>query len=411
MIEEYGIRTLDDVEVRGKAVLVRVDINSPVDPSSKRILDYSRIKEHAETTLKELKEKGAKVIVIAHQGRKGEPDFISLKAHAEVMSDLLKTDVKFVDDIFGEKAKSAITSLSPGEVLLLENVRTWEGETAKKSPEEHSRGDLVEGLAPLIDLFVFDAFAVAHRPHASVVGFIPRLPTVVGRVMERELRALIRVRERPERPCIYVLGGAKAEDSADVAEGVLSKGVADKVLTGGLVANLFLHSKGVDLGAVNVKVLDKKGFLALTERIKGLLEKYGDNIVLPTDLAVEGIEGKRVEVEVSKLPVELLIKDIGERTIREYREELLKAKTVVINGPMGVFEDERFSKGTLELFKAVVDSKAFTVIGGGHTIAAATKFGFKDKVSFVSTGGGALMEYLSKGTLPVIEALKKYAKA
>jgi len=411
LIEEYGIKTLDDVDVRGRTVIVRVDINSPVDPSSKRILDASRIKEHSQSTIRELIDKEAKVVVLAHQGRKGERDFISLRPHAEVMSEVLPVEVKFVDDIFGDKAKATIASLKPGEVLLLENVRMWDGETSKRSPEEHSKSELVENLAPLADFFVFDAFAVSHRPHASVVGFIPKVPTVIGRVMERELRALIKVRERPERPCVYVLGGAKAEDSAEVAEGVLGKGIADRVLTGGLVANLFLYSKGVDLGKVNVKILEDKGFLVLRDRVKDLLDKHGEKVLLPSDLAVEGLDGKRVEVKVSNLPVELLIKDIGEDTIREYRKEILRAKTIVVNGPMGVFEDERFSKGTVELFKAIAESKAFSVIGGGHTIAAATKFGFRDKVSFVSTGGGALMEYLSKGTLPVLEALKKYAKA
>ncbi len=410
MIEELGIKTLDDVEVRDKTVGVRVDFNSPIDPKSGRILDDTRIRIHGESTIKELAERGARVVILAHQGRKGEPDFVPLKEHAARLSAILGREVRYVDDIFGEKAKAAIRALGAGDILVLENVRFWPGETKKADPEVHAKGELVRELAPLFDVYVVDAFAAAHRPHASMVGFAPVVPHyVAGRVMEREIRALWRVRNKPERPCIYILGGAKAEDSADIVQTVFEEGIADKVLTGGLVANLFLYASGVDLGEPNVKVLEKKGFLGLVDKIRGLLERYGDRVVLPVDVAIKSGEG-RVDIDVEKLPVDQPIWDIGVKSAGNYAEEIEGAKTVVMNGPMGVFEEPGFEKATVEVFEAMARSDAFTLIGGGHTLAAARKLGYIDKVKHVSTGGGALIEYLVKGTLPVIEVLRKYSR-
>lgn len=409
-IKSLGVKTLDDVEVSGRTVGVRVDFNSPVDSSTKRLLDDSRIRAHAETTLKELVQKRAKVVVLSHQGRKGDPDFTSLKEHAEILARLLPTKVHFVDDIFGERAIASIKSLKDGEVLVLENVRYWDGEAKSASPEEHAKSELVRKLGPLFDVYVVDAFSAAHRPHASLVGFAPVVKHyVAGRVMERELAALYRVRNNPERPCVYILGGAKAEDTADVLESVLGEGIADAVLTGGLVANLLLHAKGYNLGDANVAVLRDKGFLELEGRLKAALDKFGDRIHLPEDLAVEE-NGKRVEITLSSLPAKSLIKDIGSKTLERYAEVIRKAKTIVMNGPMGVFEDPNFSLGTRKIFEAIVTSGAFSLIGGGHTIAASSKLGFADKISHVSTGGGALIEYLMKGTLPVVEVLKEYSR-
>ena len=205
MIEELGIKTLDDVEVEDKNVFTRVDFNSPVDPNTKRLIDDTRIRTHSKT-IQELIDRGAKVVLLAHQGRPGEPDFISLKQHAEILSKLLDKEVKFVDDIFGKKAVNAIRSLRNGEVLMLENVRMWPGEMKKGSVEVHAGSQLVKNLSPLIDIFVFDAFAAAHRVQASTVGFIPVVKEVViGRVMEAELKALLKVVENPKRPIVYIL--------------------------------------------------------------------------------------------------------------------------------------------------------------------------------------------------------------
>jgi len=186
--------TLDDVDVKDKVVLVRVDFNSPVDPETKKVLDDTRIRAHGETTIKELAQKGAKVVVIAHQGRKGDPDFIPLKQHAEILGKVLGKPVKFVDDVFGEKAQKAIKELKSGEILVLDNVRNFAGETKEGTPEEHAKTELVKALAPLADIFVNDAFAAAHRAHVSMVGFTAVLPSVAGRIMERELKSLSRVK-------------------------------------------------------------------------------------------------------------------------------------------------------------------------------------------------------------------------
>lgn len=410
MLEGFGIKTLDDVEVSGKVVGVRADFNSPVDSKTGRLLDYTRITAHAETTLKELVEKKAKVVVISHQGRKGDPDFTSLREHAEILGRYFPGRVRFVDDVFGEKAVSTVKSLKEGEILVLENVRYWDGETKTASPEEHAKTELVVRLGPLFEVYVVDAFSAAHRAHASLVGFAPVVKHfVAGRLMEKELRALYKVRNNPERPCLYVIGGAKAEDTAEIIKSVLGNNIADRILTGGLAANLLLHSAGYNIGPENVKVLEDKGFLELEQELKPLLDRYGDRIVLPIDVAVEK-EGSRLDVDVSQLPVSGLIKDVGVKTAERYAELIYGAKTVVMNGPLGVFEDDKFAVGTRKVFEAMVKSGAFTLIGGGHTLAAASKLGFTEKISHVSTGGGALIEYLIKGTLPVVDVLKRYSK-
>ena len=201
--------TLDDVQVKDKVVLVRVDFNSEIDPETKKVTSDVRIRAHAETTLTELAEKGAKVVVLAHQGRKGDPDFIPLKQHAQILGKILKCPVKYVDDVYGEKAQNAIKNLQSGEILVLDNVRGFDGETKKATPQEHAKTPLVQNLAPLADLFVNDAFAAAHRAHVSMVGFTAVLPSAAGRIMERELKSLSRALETSEKPCVYVMGGKK----------------------------------------------------------------------------------------------------------------------------------------------------------------------------------------------------------
>ena len=306
----WKLLTLDDVKVKDKVVLVRVDFNSAIDPKTKKILEDARIRAHAETTIKELVDKGAKVVILAHQGRKGDPDFIPLKQHAEILGKILKKPVKYVDDLYGETAKNAIKSLKSGEILVLENVRTFAGETKDGSPEEHAKTELVRNLAPLADLFVNDAFAAAHRAHVSMVGFTAVLPSVAGRIMERELKSLSKVLENPEKPCIFILGGAKADDSLEISKYVLDKGIADYVLTGGVMGQVFLAAKGVDLGKPNMDYLEKKELKGFLPGIETLIQKYPDKIKTPQDLAVE-VSGKRKEISVNELPTEYSTYDIG----------------------------------------------------------------------------------------------------
>jgi phosphoglycerate kinase len=400
--------TMDDFQFKGKTALVRVDFNSPIDPNTKRVLDDTRIRAHGETTIKELAEKGAKVVVLAHQGRPGDPDFTPLKQHAELLGKVLGKPVKYVDDIYGEKAQKAIKTLKNGEILVLENVRNFPDEQKKGTPEDHAKTEFVQKLAPLADVFVSDAFAAAHRAHVSIVGFTAVLPSVAGRIMERELKALGRVLHAPEKPCVYILGGAKADDSLKISQYVLKNKIADHVLTGGVVGHLFLAAKGVNLGKANMGFLEKKELMAFVPGIKELIAAYPGKVEVPVDLAVDE-RGKRKEITVTNLPTDYSIYDIGANTIKQYSEIIGKAKSIVISGPMGVYENKEFLKGTKSVFEAVTSSKAFSLAGGGHTIAALEELGLAKKMGYVSTAGGALIEFLMGEQLPGVVALEKAA--
>jgi phosphoglycerate kinase len=400
--------TLDDINVKDKVVLVRVDFNSPVDPKTQRILEDVRIRAHGETTIKELAEKGAKLVILAHQGRKGDPDFIPLKQHAEILSKILKKPVKYVDDLYGEKAKAAIRTLKSGEILVLENVRTFAAETKEGTPEEHAKTDLVKNLAPLADFFVNDAFAAAHRAHVSIIGFTAMLPSAAGRIMERELKSLGKVLEKPEKPCIFILGGAKADDSLEISKYVLDNKIADCVLTGGVVGQVFLAAKGIDLGKANMEFLKQQELMNLIPGIGELEQKHPENIKVPRDVAVD-INKKRKEILVEKLPTDYTMFDIGAKTVEEYGKIIRNAKTIVVSGPMGVYENSEFSFGTKRILEDIANSKAYSLAGGGHTIGALEEFKLAKKISYVSTAGGALIEFLMGKKLPGVTALEKAA--
>lgn len=400
--------TLDDFDFKDKTVLVRVDFNSPVDPETKTILDDTRIRAHAETTIEELVRKGAKTVILAHQGRPGEPDFIPLKQHAEILGKILDKSVKYVDDVFGEKAQKAIKELKSGEILVLKNVRTYADERKNGSPDDHAKSELVKNLAPLADVFVNDAFAAAHRAHVSILGFTTVLPSVAGRIMERELKALKKVLEAPEKPCVFIMGGAKGDDSLEISRYVLKNKIADYVLTGGVISHIFLVAKGVDLGKPNMEFLEKKELMGLVPGIKELMEEYPAAIMVPIDVAVD-VEQKRREIAVSRLPTNHSLYDIGTETAEKYCEVIRKAKSIVVSGPMGVFENKEFMIGTKKIFEAVAASKAFSLVGGGHTVAAVRELGLADKMSYVSTAGGALIEFLMGKQLPGVAALEKAA--
>ena len=394
--------TLDDADVKGKTVLVRVDINSPIEPKTWEILDDTRIRECA-PTLKELSQSGAKVVVLAHQGRSGSEDFTTLEKHAKKMGSALGLEVKYLADVFGPSAHRAIKSLKPGEVLLLENVRFCYEETLTRPAEELAKTHLVRSLAGLVDVYVNDAFATSHRSQASLVGFAAVLPTFAGRLMERELKGLGKALS-PERPCIYGLGGAKVDDSLKIIENVLGGGIADEVLTGGLVGQTFLAAAGWDIGRPNLGLLLERGFERGIGRAKELLATHGEKIKMPSDVVVDD-RGKPKELILEQFPTELSMYDIGSRTIGEYSGKIMDAKTVVANGPLGAFENPMFARGTFEILKAMARSKAFTVIGGGHTVAAARAAGVIDEIKHVSTGGGACISFLSGEKLPAVEML------
>ena len=400
--------TLDDVNVKHKVVLVRVDFNSPIDPKTHKILEDIRIRAHAETTIKELVDKGAKVVILAHQGRKGDPDFIPLEQHAKILAKILKKPVKYVDDLYRKTAQQAINNMHDGQIIVLKNVRTFPLETKDGTPEEQAKTELVKNLAPLADLFVNDAFASAHRAHASIIGFTAVLPSVAGRIMEKELKSLTKVLENPKKPCVFVLGGAKADDSLEISRYVLDKDIADQVLTGGITGHLFLAAQGYDLGKGNMQVLKDNDLIKLLPGIKELMKKFGEHVATPEDVAFE-IEKRRKEISIEDLPTNHSILDIGKKTAEKYSKILARAETIVVSGPMGKYEEEKFRYGTKTVLRAIADSKAFSLAGGGHTIAAIEEFKLNSKFSYISTAGGALIEFLMGKKLPGVVALEEAA--
>ena len=401
MAKEFN--TIDDFDVEDKTVLVRIDINSPVDPSSGIILDDTRLKLHAQT-VKDLSNKGAKVVLLAHQSRPGKKDFSTLAQHAEALSDILNLRVKYIDSLFSNSAKQAIKALRPHEILLLENARFYSEETLSRSPLEQSKTHLVTQLTPLIDYFVNDAFAAAHRSQPSLVGFTVNTPSAAGRVMEKELTVIQDALDNVEHPCVFLLGGMKPEDSIDVMENVLSNETADSVLTTGIVGNIVLWASGADIGEVNKQFIISKGYEAMVVRSKELIERFGDKVKYPIDVACQ-IDGNRVDIDSSEIPNESIF-DIGEKTIAFYAKEIRNAKYIFANGPAGVFEDPQFAMGTEDLINAMANSDGFTLIGGGHIAAATAGLGLEEYMSHLSSGGGACISMLAGKELAAVEALK-----
>ena len=394
---------MEDVKLDNKRVLVRVDFNSPMDPSG-NILDDKRIKSHLDT-LRALED--CRVVLMAHQSRAGKKDYTTMEAHARSATRLLRRDVTYIDDIFGSHAREAIRSLMPGEVLLLENTRFYAEENMNRTPADHAKSHMVKRLAPLFDLFINDAFAVSHRSHCSVVGFTEVLPSIAGLLMDKEITALDKGLKGDEHPTIYSLRGTKADDSIKVIENVLRRGGADKILTSGVVATVFLMAAGIDVGEANRKFVEDQEYLEQIPIAAKLLAEYPDKIAMPVDVALNK-NGERIDVAVSALSTDLPIADIGLETIVDYSKELKDARVTVMNGPAGIFEQEKFKLGTSELLKAASESD-YSIAGGGHSVAAIEQLGLEPKFSHVSMGGGASITYLSGEPLPGIEALKKYA--
>ncbi|MDD1758829.1 MAG: phosphoglycerate kinase [Methanotrichaceae archaeon] len=396
--------TLDDIVLDNKRVLVRVDFNSPTDPNG-NILDDKRVRSHLET-LRALED--CRVVLMAHQSRPGKKDFTTLEAHAKLATKLLRKDVAYIDDIFGSHAREAIKSLEPGDILLLENTRFYSEESITRTPADHAKSHMIKKLAPLFDVFMNDAFAVSHRSHCSVVGFTEVLPSIAGIQMDKEIVALDRGLRGNEHPTVFALGGTKADDSIKVIQHILKRGGADKVLTSGLVATVFLMASGVNVGEANRKLVENQEYLEQVPIAEKLLKDYPDKIVAPIDVAVNK-SGERVEVKINEIPSDLPIADIGLETIAEYSKVLRNAKVTVLNGPTGIFEQEQFRLGTIELLKAATSS-CYSIAGGGHTVTAVDQLGLEPKFSHVSMGGGASITYLSGDAMPGIDALRKAAE-
>ena len=388
----FNKKTVRDIDFQGKRVLVRVDFNVPLKEG--KVSDDTRIRA-ALPTIEYLLEKGAAVILFSHLGRpKGGPDpKYSMKPVAEYLKDLVKAPVKFSEDAAGSKASEAAAALKPGEILVLENTRFYPG-------EEKNDLDLAKQFADLADVYVMDAFGSAHRAHSSTEGVAQFKPAVAGFLMEKEIQYLGQAITEPERPFVAILGGAKISDKIGVIRNLLSK--ADSILIGGAMANTFFKAQGYPMGdsLVENDVLD----LA-----KELLAEGGTKIRLPIDMVVASSTDENAEIKVKPVgPVEdgWKVLDIGPESVENFAKVVKAAKTVVWNGPMGLFEDKRFAKGTFGVAQALADSSASTIVGGGDSAAAIQQSGLADKITHISTGGGASLEMLEGITLPGVAALQ-----
>jgi phosphoglycerate kinase len=391
-------RTLDEVDVKGKRVLVRVDLNVPVENG--RVSDTTRI-ERVAPTISEIADKGGKVILLSHFGRpKGRDAAQSLKPVAPAIASVLKRPVAFAEDCVGDRAAAAVEAMKPGDILCLENTRFHPGET-RNDP------DFVAQLAALGDIFVNDAFSVAHRAHASVEGLGRRLPAYAGRAMQDELEALTKVLQTPDRPLAAIVGGAKVSTKLDLLGSLLAK--VDILVIGGGMANTFLAARGYSVG----KSLCERDLLPTACEIMDEGKAKGREILLPVDAVVAksfAANAPSRVVAVDGVGDDEMILDIGPRSIEHVCSVLVRVKSLVWNGPFGAFELEPFDTGTVEIAEAAAEltaaGKIITVAGGGDTVAALNAAGAADRFTYVSTAGGAFLEWLEGKALPGVEVLR-----
>ncbi|WP_378955982.1 phosphoglycerate kinase [Pelosinus sp. sgz500959] len=405
------IQSMDKFDFYGKTVILRVDINSPLDPRTKKIVSENRIKKSI-PTLRYLLDRGAKLAIIAHQGDTLDyHNLISLAEHAQKLSKYLSQEVLYIDDVCGPAAQESVKNLKSGEAVLLGNLRylseeisTFE-DAVKLKPQEMLNTYLVRSLAPLADYYVNDAFAAAHRNAPSMVAFQEVLPTAGGLLLIDEINALSKVMECPERPNVFVLGGLKISDAFGMMKQVLENGSADKILTCGVTGQIMLMAAGYDLGSKNDKFIKDRKLEVFIKPAEDYLTQYGDKIIYPMDMAYEH-DGKRVEIEIDKLPVEEMYLDIGQKTIEIFKNELVKAGTIFVNGPAGVYENPLFENGTKNIWTAIAKAQGYSVIGGGDTVSAAQKFIDTTQINYVCTAGGAMVRFLSGDSMPLIESMK-----
>ncbi len=396
---------LDQVRLEGLKVLLRGDLNLPIDPISKKFLDDSRLQKMA-PSLRKLE--GSSVVIMAHQSRPGRADFTDLSQHAIRLSEILGRPVEFVNDICGPVAVDAIRTLQPGGVLVLDNIRMHPDEINLKGEIKHQEeSEIVRVLRPHFDLFVNDAFGAAHRSSPSLTGFTRVLPSVAGSLMKDEIDALSIAIENPPRPYVAILGGAKADDSLRVASNLLEKNLVDCVAFLGVVGNFMLVADGYDIGKINTDFAMNQAQPNAEEALeiaKEMLRNFRERIMLPEDIAIE-VNNSREQISLRDLPTEYPIYDVGLSTLRTLRPIIMGASCVLWNGPASYFEKQNFAFGTIEVLNMCVETTAMTIIGGGHTSALVEARGVVEKVTHNSTGGGATLTMLSDGEMPVIRSL------
>ena len=402
----YNYFTLDSFDFKNKIVAVRVDINSPLKDG--KIILNERITQACET-ISELVGLGAKVLILGHQGRRGKKDFLSLKNHKKFLENELGFSIEFSSEVFSDKVISKIDLLNFGKVLLLENVRFFEGENGFEN--------IFSDLGGVIDYFVNDAFSVSHRSQASVVGVNNLnldlgVPCVAGRLLEKELKNLNLIGET-RSPHSYVIGGAKPDDLIDLIEIGFKNNLVDNIFLTGIIGEVALKCLGYDLGC-KVKFLEEHGFLSVEKKLGTLLKKYKSKLFVPKDLALI-VNGKRLEINVSNLSFpkykKLISKnmfcDIGSETVKYYSMILSHSESIYLKGPAGNFEEKYCDVGTKNLFKAITDLDAFSFMGGGHSVTAASNLGFFEKFDYVSLAGGALVNFICSKPLPGISILEE----
>ena len=387
-------KTVRDIEVKNKRVLVRVDFNVPLDRETKSIITSDKRIVESLKTIEYLISAGAKVILCSHIGKTGQNT--SLRPVAVRLSELIQKDVLFLNDCIGEEVKEAVSNIKSSDVILLENLRNH-------VEEEENDENFAKELASLAQVFVNDAFGTAHRAHASTEGVTKFLPSVAGFLIEKELKALDQAINNPVRPLVAIIGGSKVSSKIAVLTNLIDK--VDTIIIGGAMAYTFQKSLGHKVGQSLVE--DDKLDVAI--QIMKKAEEKGVKFVLPVDniVANEISENAIVQTALATdIPDDLMGVDIGEKTIELFKSEILKAGTIVWNGPVGVFEIEKFANGTRQIALALADSGAITIIGGGDSAAAVEKFGVADKMTHISTGGGASLEFMEGKKLPGIEALE-----
>ena len=394
-----------DVDLKGKKVLMRVDINSNIDVEKMEITESPRIGVLV-PFLRDIFKESA-VIIIAHQSRPGKDDFTDLDIHAREIERQLGRPVKFVKDIYGDVAVNAIKELKTGEILVLNNIRKYEAEM--KGYDDFSEAenlDMIKTLFPLVDYAIVDAFGAAHRAHASIVGW-PKM--IAGPITDKELNNLKKIMESPDKPMAMLIGGAKAIDKFKAMKYNFEDGKLDYALCSGLTAILIFEALGKNMGEVNHKII-AKDLEANRDMLIETYKKYEDKIILPDDLIIEE-NGARKTISIDETgSYNTTTGDIGPKTVEKFREIMKKCKTIIANGPPGIFEMEVFRDATNDMVSAMVEATkngALTIIGGGEMGAAAVMSGKADGVSFISTAGGAMLEIISGKDLPMIRALRE----
>ena len=402
-----GVLTLEDVDLEGRTVLYRVDVNSPLEPSSGRLLDDGRLRGVV-PTLQALEL--SKVVILGHQSRPGKSDFTSMSKHCERLSNILGRAIKFVPDVCGDKAIEEIEKMSDGEIIFLDNVRGNKEEYGVKysSNKDTEDTEIVARLSAVSDVFVTDAFAAAHRRSPTLTGFTNSIPCIAGILMEKEMRSLRTALKDPPSPYLAILGGAKCDDSVRVALNLISKGEVDRIAFVGVTGNLMLWIDGNDIGERNRDFIRNTlgdDFEIAWEMAQRILSEHPEKAFLPRDVAIDS-DGRRIPLSINELPTEDPIYDVGLETLRALKPLVEDAGCILWNGPASYFELPEFAFGTIEILNMCTETDAMTIIGGGHTSALVNSRGVANLVSHNSTGGGSTMSFLSGEPMPVIASLK-----